>query len=60
MIMITMSINLIMSGWIHQLWNIEVIRKPRGNPRYLLSRKSGIMIQYRKTLDIEQIQPQLT
>ena len=52
MMMRTMSLTLLISGWIHQLWKSEGIRKPIGTPRYQSRRKIGLMIQESNILDI--------
>ena len=48
----TMSLTLLISGWIHQLWKSEGTRKPIGTPRYQSRRKIGLMIQESNILDI--------
>ena len=60
MMMSTMFLTFLMSGWIKQLWKPEDIMNPRGTPRSQFS-NVGIMIQEIKTLYINQTptQPQL-
>ena len=53
MMMITMSLTFLVSDWGQQLYNPEGIRKSIGAPRSQFSRKSGLMIQDSKTLDID-------
>ena len=61
MIMSTMYITLLMSGWIQQLWDPEEISKPRGTQISQARRKSVLMIQERNNLNIDQnyFHPQL-
>ena len=52
MMMRTISLTLLMSGCIHQIWKLEIIRNTRVNPRYQFRRKIGLMRQERNILDI--------
>ena len=60
MMMSNMYLTLLMSCWRQKLWNPEGIKNIRVTPKSQFSSKSGIMSQERKTLDIYQIQTQLT
>ena len=47
MMMKTMFITFLMSGWRQKFWKIEGIRKLRDTPRSQFRKKSGLMIQER-------------
>ena len=59
MIISNVSLTLLMSDWIQNLWELEDIEKPRGTPKSQFRSNGGPTIQDINTLDIDQIQSQI-